>query len=293
MRHETVPETGEPVPPPPEIDAALATRKRARKRARNFNADAVRNIAAAVRDLGLGEALADPALAYGVALDLRDRLRSAKYAAAAGERGREWIGPEAPPVATVEAPQTSAEASADMETSSPGTAEQVDDVELAYCDPTAAAADMGSTPISDAVEAPDRIGNLLDGDALVDAGVGDPKEGAMNSQIASVSLTAEATSPGLKHASTAPVEAASSSPHMFEARDHDASPVLSSLPPSIEEVAMDLPGPFLKLATEANASRPNRVPPRGRIPGRATGPRLDTDADAIITSTGAIITSTD
>ena len=268
MRHETVPETGEPVPPPPEIDAALATRKRARKRARNFNADAVRNIAAAVRDLGLGEALADPALAYGVALDLRDRLRSAKYAAAAGERGREWIGPEAPPVATVEAPQTSAEASADMETSSPGTAEQVDDVELAYCDPTAAAADMGSTPISDAVEAPDCIGKLSpDGDALVDAGVGDPKEGADEQPDRFGVATAEATSPGLKHASTAPVEAASSSPHMFEARDHDASPVLSSLPPSIEEVAMDLPGPFLKLATEANASRPRSRTAEGPHPG--------------------------
>jgi hypothetical protein len=55
-----------------------------------------RNAAAAVRDLGLGEAFSDPAVAYGALLFLRDRLASTKFHPALAERGRLWIGPDVP-----------------------------------------------------------------------------------------------------------------------------------------------------------------------------------------------------
>ncbi|MGD1036898.1 MAG: hypothetical protein ABR878_06800 [Roseiarcus sp.] len=97
MTHIPAPDTEvAPAVLPPDLDQLPAVRKRARKRASMLAKAGSRNAAAAVRDLGLGEAFSDPAVAYGALLFLRDRLASTKLHPALAERGRLWIGPDVP-----------------------------------------------------------------------------------------------------------------------------------------------------------------------------------------------------
>jgi len=123
MTHIPVPDTEvAPAAQSPDLDQLAAVRKCARKRASALAKAGSRNAAAAVRDLGLGEAFADPAVAYGALLFLRDRLASAKLHHGLAERGRLWIGPDVP----------SLEDTPSRSENNDGVAGPVDDYQSAY-----------------------------------------------------------------------------------------------------------------------------------------------------------------
>jgi hypothetical protein len=232
----------------PHADLA-AMRKRARQRASDLAQAGRRNAACAVRDLGLGEALADPAVAYGVMLIVRDRLANANFVTAVAERGRMWIGAALPDAGAALMSEDAAEANGS------GPAEPTP---LAGSDPTDQAA--GVSP-SDGNATPEG------GDTQVTPNTGDHK---------SVEVAAPLFDEPSGAASAGDGEGAArfiQTPKEIEplrADDHTPAPVTAAAAPDHRNVVRGVTAEQFVTAQIGEHSPPQTAPPRTSLAASVT-----------------------